>query len=166
MRIQKKATEKVEADMTPMIDMTFQLIAFFMVLINFTEADTDARIQLPQSVLAKPPDGAIENAIYIHMTADGVPLYGGESSSLEAISAILQRERQLMAYKGQKVEEATVIIRADGNAPTGMVQKLIQICQDEGFERFALRVKEDKEFGYHKPRGPDLPALCFDRRAA
>jgi len=28
-----------EGDMTPMIDMTFQLIAFFMVLLNFSEAD-------------------------------------------------------------------------------------------------------------------------------
>ena len=38
--------------MTPMIDMTFQLIAFFMVLINFTEADQNQAINLPSSELA------------------------------------------------------------------------------------------------------------------
>ena len=50
----KTQVNLVEGDLTPMIDMTFQLIAFFMVLINFTEADQDERIKLPTSVLAKP----------------------------------------------------------------------------------------------------------------
>ena len=44
--------------MTPMIDMTFQLIAFFMVLVNFADADQNARIRLPSSELAKPADHA------------------------------------------------------------------------------------------------------------
>ena len=50
MRIKKTSVNLVEGDLTPMIDMTFQLIAFFMVLINFTEADQDERIKLPDSV--------------------------------------------------------------------------------------------------------------------
>ena len=40
MRIfRKKSADPLEADMTPMIDMVFQLIAFFMVVVNFTEVD-------------------------------------------------------------------------------------------------------------------------------
>ncbi len=34
---------------------------------------------------------------------------------------------------------ATVIVRADGRARTGDVQQVIRICQEQGFERFALR---------------------------
>ncbi|MEM1303854.1 MAG: biopolymer transporter ExbD, partial [Planctomycetota bacterium] len=45
MRVKKrKEMEAAEGDMTPMIDMTFQLIAFFMVLINFSEVEQDQRI--------------------------------------------------------------------------------------------------------------------------
>ena len=55
MRIRKKAEGIHEGDLTPMIDMTFQLIAFFMVLVNFTQTEQNQRIQLPQSELAKPP---------------------------------------------------------------------------------------------------------------
>jgi len=157
MKIKREAKQKVEADMTPMIDMTFQLIAFFMVLINFTEADQDARVQLPQSVLAKPPDGPIDNAIYIHMTGAGTAIYGGEDMNLEALAAVLKRERQVMALENKVVADATVIIRADADAPTGTVQELIQVCQDEGFERFALRVKEKKEFGSYNPNRPRGP---------
>ena len=47
-----KTSEILEGDLTPMIDMTFQLIAFFMLLINFTEIDRAEEIALPTSVLA------------------------------------------------------------------------------------------------------------------
>ena len=45
-----KTSEILEGDLTPMIDMTFQLIAFFMLLINFTEIDRAEEIALPTSV--------------------------------------------------------------------------------------------------------------------
>ncbi len=39
---------------------------------------------------------------------------------------------------------ATVIVRADGRAKTGEVQDIIKLCQEKGFERFALRAKYDE----------------------
>ena len=59
----RKFGETAEADLTPMIDMTFQLIAFFMVLVNFTQAEQDARVELPASKLAKPPEEASEQPV-------------------------------------------------------------------------------------------------------
>ena len=47
----KRNTEILEGDLTPMIDMTFQLIAFFMLLINFSEVDRAEEIVLPKSCL-------------------------------------------------------------------------------------------------------------------
>ena len=48
MRLTKRTKQYgVEGDMTPMIDMTFQLIAFFMVLINFTQTEQNERIRAP-----------------------------------------------------------------------------------------------------------------------
>ncbi len=69
MRMRKRAESKIlEGDLTPMIDMTFQLIAFFMVLINFSQTETDQQILLPQSVLAKPPDRPFQYPITIQLT--------------------------------------------------------------------------------------------------
>ena len=42
--------------MTPMIDMTFNLIAFFMLLINFSQSEQNDRVILPVSELAKPAE--------------------------------------------------------------------------------------------------------------
>ena len=45
MKINAKGPDFVELDYTPMIDMTFQLIAFFMILINFSDAEVDDRVR-------------------------------------------------------------------------------------------------------------------------
>lgn len=133
-----------EGDMTPMIDMTFQLIAFFMVLLNFSDADQDQRIMLPQSVLAKPPERPLRHPVTIHMTRDGGVVYGGrELASLQRLRPYLISERMVLEGRHRPMSDATIVIRADRHARAGVVQKLIALCQEEKFEKFALRAKED-----------------------
>ncbi|MDD4267587.1 MAG: biopolymer transporter ExbD, partial [Thermoguttaceae bacterium] len=64
--------------MTPMIDMVFQLIAFFMVVINFSEADQNQRIHLPSSELAKPPDAPLESPITINVISEEIAILGAQ----------------------------------------------------------------------------------------
>ncbi|TSA08111.1 MAG: biopolymer transporter ExbD, partial [Planctomycetaceae bacterium] len=77
-RKKSRGPANTDIDMTPMIDMTFQLIAFFMFVINFTEAEQDERIQLPSSQLAKPTEGTIETPITLQLTNSGLVVYAGE----------------------------------------------------------------------------------------
>ena len=143
MRLRKKTGASLaEGDMTPMIDMTFQLIAFFMVLINFTEADQNERIHLPISELAKPADVPFESPVTLQLTKQGTVLFIGKEVSLSEIKTLLRWEKNVLTAKGGDVSKATVIIRADAYAETGVVQELIKACQDAGFEKFALRAKQ------------------------
>ena len=132
-----------EIDMTPMIDMTFQLITFFMFVMNFSEAEQDDRIQLPSSQLAKPADGVIEKPITLQLTNAGSVIYAGELVAVRDIGAYLEREKTLMIDETREPNSATIIVRADGRAKTGEVQDIIRICQEKGFERFALRAQYD-----------------------
>ncbi|MBN2023768.1 MAG: biopolymer transporter ExbD [Pirellulales bacterium] len=131
-----------EGDMTPMIDMTFQLIAFFMVLINFTEADQNERIHLPASELAKPADVPFEYPITLQLTKGGTVLFRGQEQPLPGLLPMLRQEREYLRLQKEQPRHATVIIRADADAKTGVVQELIRMCQDLGFEKFALRAKQ------------------------
>jgi biopolymer transport protein ExbD len=131
-----------EGDMTPMIDMTFQLIAFFMVVINFAEADQNERIRLPESELAKPADVPFEMPITLQLTREGTVLLVGEEVPVAGLRSLLRREKEVLEFRGVKPSEATVIIRADADAKTGLVQELIKACQDTGFEKFVLRAKQ------------------------
>lgn len=146
MRFPRPDTEPAAGDMTPMIDMTFQLIAFFMVLINFTEADQDERIKLPTSALAKPPDGPVESPVTIQLAADGSVIFNREPINLDGLRRYLIRERDLLRLRGKTAADATVIIRADKDVAAGRVQDLIQLCQGEKFEKFTLRAREKIDY--------------------
>ncbi len=136
----------VGGDMTPMIDMTFQLIAFFMVLINFSDVEQDQRVNLPASELAKPPDTAYDEPMTVQMTSDEAILFGGQELSLEELRDALRREAQLIRFAGsKKLSDVTVVVRADLRARSGKVQEIIQACQEAEFDTFALRGKQSDE---------------------
>jgi biopolymer transport protein ExbD len=134
-----------EVDWTPMIDMTFQLIAFFMFTLSFAEADVNERIKLPSSELAKPPDAPLEKPLTLQLTKEATVLYAGDEIPVPALQSYLVHEKELLVRTGYDPAAATVIIRADGEAKTGDVQELIQVCQQSGFEKFVLRAKEQRK---------------------
>ena len=149
MKIKAHGPDFVEIDYTPMIDMTFQLIAFFMILINFSDGEQDQRVQLPSSAIAKPPDAASEVPITIQMVRDGKIIMSGDLlPDADALRPYLKNEKYVLQLKGQSEKDATIIIRADRDAKTGLVQQIIKVCQEKeiGFEKFTLRAKS--EIGY------------------
>lgn len=140
----KKQTEMSgECDMTPMIDMTFQLIIFLMLIVNFTEVDQNALVKLPTSELAKPPDKQLEKAITLNVLKDGAVIVGGQTVFIEGLKALLDREAAAISGEGKKIGDANIIIRGHGEAPTGKIQEIIKACQEARFEKFALRAREE-----------------------
>jgi biopolymer transport protein ExbD len=157
-------TPSVEVDMTPMIDIVFQLITFFMVVINFDAADTDERVKMAISDLARPPKVKPDTELVLQMgfnerkLVDGrmqpvggpVLFYDGEnipvSSAERDFRPKLERELQFDKLKGNVDENGhskrTVIIRADSEAPTGSVQTIIRLCQKSGYEKFSLKAMQ------------------------
>ena len=49
---------KAEPNLTPLLDVVFQLITFFMLVINFSQDNFDSRIRLPVAGSARPQDDA------------------------------------------------------------------------------------------------------------
>ena len=143
MKKRKKIDTRVaDGDMTSMIDMVFQLIAFFTVLINFSQDEQNDRVILPESELARPAEAPFEFPITIHLMDNGNVELGGVPTSIEGLGALLNIELQLMKTKDKSAKDANIIIRAHKDISGGRVQDLINKCQEMGFEKFALRVKE------------------------
>lgn len=131
-----------EVDLTPMIDMTFNLIAFFMLLINFSQSEQNDRVTLPASELAKPAEIPEEFQVVVHITnADTVEI-GGNIVNLESLRSHLSPELSLLQISGKTPADAYVVLRGHETVPGGKVQEIIKRFQDIGFERFALRAKE------------------------
>lgn len=163
MKIKTPKAEVPEVDMTPMIDIVFQLIAFFMVITNFEQTQADERVKLPKNELAKPPEVKRENLLTLNIGYDRTPtgekkglkdasgryvpvvLFNGEQIPMPEMLPKLQTESQFYGTIGTPLDEVTVQIRADAEVPIGVVQELIQMCQESGveFQRFALAATQE-----------------------
>ena len=153
MRIQRNKPNLAEVDMTPMIDIVFQLIAFFMIVTNFENTKADERVKLPVQDLAKPAEVARQKELMLNVgfirDQNGVkrskPLlfYAGEQIPILESARVLKREMQI--YKDLKTDpqDVTVVIRADRAAPTGLIQELIRLCQEAEFQKFALKATQE-----------------------
>ena len=153
MRLTKEKREYGgEGDMTPMIDMTFQLIAFFMVLLNFTDAEQDQRIKLPLSELARPPDEAYQEPLTVQLMSAGDAILGTDEIPFAQLPAALQTEAQyIRAREDKRITDVTVIIRAAADVQTGLVQEVIQMCQNAEFDTFALRARQSDKSNLQLP---------------
>ena len=144
MRVKQTKPDVKEGDMTPMIDMTFQLIAFFMVLINFAQTEANDHVKLPSSQLVKPPEVALEFPIVLHVGRDGAIYLGGDDYTPETLVVGLRQELSVVKAEGKSPADANVVIRAHKDAAAGDVQEVIRVAQEQKLENFALRVKEDR----------------------
>ena len=147
-----------DPDMTPMIDIVFQLLTFFMIAVNFENTKADERVKLPIDALAKPPEAKLDDELLLNFgynrRADGtnigdpVIFYDGEIP-VEKIGPSLEQEAKFFQAKRQgkekPLEDVAVIIRADADVPTGMVQELIEKCQEAGFSKFQLKAQQKQD---------------------
>ena len=144
MKLNKTKSSKIlEGDLTPMIDMTFQLIAFFMLLINFSEVDRAEEITLPVSELAIPPDGRPDYQVILNLEPGGNVIFEGQRiPRIDVMTPILNQEIRNADRENVDKPNIAVIIRSHEDTPTGLVQKLISKCQEAELENFVLRVQE------------------------
>lgn len=141
----RKRTEIMEGDLTPMIDMTFQLIAFFMIIMNFSKVDRAEEIMLPTARLAKPPETVPDFQIILNLNEDGSVKSSGQLiDKIEFLNSLLNRAISAAQRDNVAVGKIAVIIRSHEDTPTGLVQKLIAKCQENELENFVLRVQEDR----------------------
>ena len=143
--------DSAEPDLTPLLDVVFQLITFFMLVINFSQDNFDSRIKLPVASSARPMDDAgklAEDRLVLNVDSQGHLLFNGESLSANKAAERIKFEAQITrinmkAIKG-KVEPngelaSRVVIRADRDTPFSALFTLINTCQSNGYQKFDLK---------------------------
>ena len=68
----KQSTEKIEAQMAPMIDVVFQLLIFFMLTLKIVEPEGDFTVNMPIGASAPASDSPKPPVIKVRMKADPV----------------------------------------------------------------------------------------------
>jgi len=138
---------KAEPNLTPILDMVFQLITFFMLVINFKSAELDLTLKLPVVGSAQPVDSKGQKDLLVLNIDDAgnLKIYGKPKPDIEAyIRGESERTLRSAGLKREDLEageelKTTIVIRADRATPFGKVNKVIKACQDNGFRQFALK---------------------------
>ena len=144
---------KAEPNLTPILDMVFQLITFFMLVINFKAAELDMTLKLPIIGSARPvPPGTDMRFLVLNVKDDqgkaAISVYGrkidedhikgyiSEESKVSLKAAKLTKED---IDSGTKELLDTVVIRADANCPFRNVNFVVTSCQAVGYRKFAYK---------------------------
>jgi biopolymer transport protein ExbD len=134
-------------NLTPILDMVFQLITFFMLVINFKTAAMDLSLQLPVVGSARPVDSKGQDELLVlNVDAQGqLNIYGQVRSDVERYiateaqaSLFYARRKNPQIAAGDELP-TTVVIRADRATPFAMLNKIITACQKQGYRKFSLK---------------------------
>jgi biopolymer transport protein ExbD len=144
--------ETAEPNLTPLLDIVFQLITFFMLVINFASDNYDQRIKLPDAGSARPVEDTqrvLEDRLVLNIDKSGNLLIGNEIQPINEATKTIKHQAALVKLN-LKVTKAkidvetaglptTIILRADKDASFSSVLDMIKACQSQGFRKFALR---------------------------
>jgi biopolymer transport protein ExbD len=124
---------EVQMDLTPMIDVVFQLVLFFTVTTNFVtethEQDETIQVDLPRADAAQVSSG--EGAVHVWVAVDGTLAVEDERTDLAGLRARL-------GAASAADPETLVILRADGGAPHGQVVAVMDLARALGLTRLAI----------------------------
>ncbi len=149
----------LDPDMTPMIDIVFQLLTFFMLVSSFDQIQADERVKLPLDSMARPEERKVGEQFVINVgylrddqgrriDPDPFVFYAGQRIRVPDFGAKLKQEARIYHQTGIEPEEVTVVIRADAEVPTGLVQELMKQAQEAGgadyggFRKFKFRARQ------------------------
>jgi biopolymer transport protein ExbD len=125
--------EESSINLTPMIDIVFLLIIFFMVGTKFSELERKIALRLPEvsdnGALTDAPEGKVVN-IY----QDGRVTLNRKTVTLEELTNQLSAARS--QYKDQGVQ-----IRSDASANAQAIASVLTACRQAGVANFSFSVK-------------------------
>jgi biopolymer transport protein ExbD len=140
-------------DMTPMIDCVFQLIIFFVLVIDLTQKDLES-LKLPKAKFAVPDDAPPDIRPVLNITQDGTMIYQGhpyytpqDPENFEGVTKLLSLFANDMMTKAplspgssMMLPDDPLLIRADIWTDFHFVAKLMEQCGKQGIQIWKLEL--------------------------
>jgi biopolymer transport protein ExbD len=120
-------TQSAEVNLSPLIDVVFLLLIFFVVTTVFVE-ETGVDVEKPKAMSARELD---RRSIMLALTDEGRIVFDGREVTLNSVRGIVAR--QLRAQAGRPV-----IILADRGSRSGRLVEVIDECKLAGAEQVSV----------------------------
>jgi len=129
--------DQTAINLTPMIDIVFLLIIFFMVSSHFTNkshTERDIAIRVPQVTETGALTAAPRNRV--------VNIFGDGSVALDSKVISMGELESRLADLKRNYEQVGVIVRGDGSCPYEKVAEVIATCKKVKIRNLNIAVKE------------------------
>ena len=125
----------VGINMTPMIDVVFQLLIFFLVSSHLAKQEGQLPLPLPSATTGERPDEASTGRrVTLNIQSDGLLLLAGRPTTESELPARLSRLRD---EQGPSVE---LRLRVDRRAAYAAVEPVLAACAEVGVWNVAFAV--------------------------
>ena len=131
MKFRRQKIEDVQINLTPLIDVVFLLLIFFMVSTTFKQT-TDLTIDLP-TASASAPAMLSQDPVEVTITKDGQFVINGKTLINERTDTLVQGLRETFKQNFER----PLIITADANASYEMVMRVYDAAAQLGITKLA-----------------------------
>lgn len=136
MPLKTSADEQPTLNLTPMIDIVFLLIIFFMVGTKFTElseAEKNIPLHVPTVSAATALTDAPRKSV-INLFNDGTITFNNKTVPIEELAKKLQQSRT-------QYSKAGVVVRGDATVNMQSLTNVLTACRDAGISDMGISVK-------------------------
>jgi biopolymer transport protein ExbD len=140
MRIPSHTTAAgVGFNMTPMIDVVFQLIIFFLLSSHLAKQERQYKLPLPDASSGRLDPSDEQARLTVNVLADGTSLFAGRAITPDDLTAQLAERRSVDG------DEVQVRIRSDRNVPYDRIEPILLACARAGIWNvsFAVLAREE-----------------------
>jgi biopolymer transport protein ExbD len=123
-------------DLTPMIDVVFNLLIFFMVVSQFASEERDLKVVLPDGSEAMPLT-VKPREIFINIDQDGRYFVRSQEVTAEELSDLL-----VQAALNNPASQSA-IIRADKRADWDFVATAMRLCNQAGIRDYSASLADE-----------------------
>lgn len=113
-------------EMTPIIDMVFLLLIFFLVATTYQQSEREIQIALPEAESGGPITTMLRE-IVVNVRGDGSLIVGGTTMTLDGL-------RTVIAEAVNVNPEQKVSVRGDRDVAYGDVARVLDVCKASGID--------------------------------
>jgi biopolymer transport protein ExbD len=124
MRLKRKEQPTEDFAMTPMIDMVFLLLVFFMCVSSLAQADKKLKLDLPESAESKVPEDLTGRGV-VSVDGNGRVYLGATPVELDGLTDAVRVE--LARRPGLRV-----LVRAERSVAFRDIKRVLKACAEAG----------------------------------
>ncbi|MHC4695268.1 MAG: ExbD/TolR family protein [Planctomycetota bacterium] len=122
----KEQRPALSIELTPLIDMVFLLLIFFLVATTFRQEEREMQIALPFAS-SSAPISTMTRELIVNVDAQGAIIVGGRQVDREALNEIVTEA--VAVNPDQKVT-----VRGDRNAAYDNIVRVLDVCKAAGIQ--------------------------------